>query len=226
MTSCANCHQSATLKCSACSAHVPPHEVAWYCSKACQKKQWTKHKTACKNACFWSRVRNFVTHPEIFSVRAIGLEMGIDLQIYGNMQWYLDRVRPEVRPQYMNSNALLKAEVIQAVRDVMAKHKSVEAYKAWWSAHVPQELKNKIAAGNEHEVPFDCRSVFEVDELEDGNDIKQGFRFYPQDYEQLSFDLYREMFGNQQVCVTDPFKTRSIPLDEIIIPEGGFGFCP
>ena len=44
---CACCRQEGTLKCSGCSGDSNCLEPAYYCSKECQKKNWSRHKKKC-----------------------------------------------------------------------------------------------------------------------------------------------------------------------------------
>lgn len=49
---CATCSQPATTHCAGCAdtQHTGTQRVTLYCSKACQTKDWSKHKPACQSA--------------------------------------------------------------------------------------------------------------------------------------------------------------------------------
>lgn len=49
---CATCSQPATTHCAGCAdtEHTGTQCVTLYCSKACQTKDWSKHKAACQSA--------------------------------------------------------------------------------------------------------------------------------------------------------------------------------
>lgn len=50
--SCATCDQLATTRCAGCvdTEHTGTQGATFYCSKACQTKNWSKHKVVCRSA--------------------------------------------------------------------------------------------------------------------------------------------------------------------------------
>lgn len=165
---CNVCSKPTALHCNGCS-HVT-HIATSYCSKACQKADWPKHKETCRMRKFYAAVRDLDTKISIKdkprfgnAVQDISDSLKVDWNKAVEVIIYMEDIDLAARPQFLEypkwKAAKLKDEVEDAIIAVKQGYDDGKDYMTDYESRVPQDEREKMLTDQGFAVPFDHRVV-------------------------------------------------------------------
>lgn len=168
---------------------------------------WRTHKSPCKLAQFYGRVKDLVVPDEARDFYLAVAQLQIpDVQVT-NMAHYLVCVAPSAR-SLGPGKATLKSSVMEQMLH-LGETSTAATYHATYTERVSKSDRDKFETDDAWQVPFDCRPYV----AETG-----GIEHYPQDYAKLPFEMYMFMFGNGLRQSMDPFAAVVIDASKLRVP--------
>lgn len=219
MPTCDRCGSSATLQCGGCSTHQPDRLVSWYCSKPCQKADWSDHKQDCLLARFYSRVRHLTSvrgAREEFNA-AVQAHPGLADEVVYDMRRYLGQVLPENRAQFAYPAT---SSQLNELSDFMT---SKEEYMCYLEDHLPRDKKACWCTEHEWRLDMHDRPVKTITDKK-GNE-RHMIEFFATDYGIIAFVDYRTTFGGGKRAYFDPWVTKDGSEKFRYLEKGALGEC-
>lgn len=127
---------------------------------------------------------------------------------------YLSIVPLRARPGFYVSSTKMKKEITDAQTQLPEIYRDAKDYKAKWAERVPKKLRDKVGTNKEWQIPYDCRPLTRERPWE------ELIRFYPQDFEVLSFPAYMATYGADGHGISkssgsNPFEVKKMHFSEL-----------
>lgn len=219
MPACDKCRSPATLQCGGCSTHQPEQLVSWYCSKPCQKADWSDHKQDCLLARFYSRVRDLTSvrgAREEFDA-AVKAHPGLSKEVVHDMRRYLGQVVPAKRAQFAYPE---NPSQLKELSDFMA---SKEEYMSYLEDHLPKDTKACWCIEYEWRLAMHDRPVKSITDRK-GNE-RHMIEFFATDFVIIAFVDYRIIFGGGRKAYFDPWVKKEVSGKFKYLENGVLGEC-
>lgn len=118
---------------------------------------------------------------------------------------YLNSVLPEARTQYLSGTSYMKP--LDYATDYWNGNK--EEYMRKWEDRVPKEMRDLCYTDDEYKVPLHYRPVKDVTDGE--GRVHRMVEHFPHDFEVLSFEEFRRLWGDKSRAFLDPWARSRTP---------------